>query len=271
MIAQICSETDPGRERSQNEDSVAFDAPTGLCILADGMGGHNAGEVASGMAAAFIKSELRAVLTSAGTMSPVAMQEAIVHAVTQANGAIFNMSRANSQYYGMGTTLVVAVFNGDALTLAHIGDSRCYRLRGDQMQQLTSDHSVFQEQIDSGLIAADHSAPRTPGQNLVTRALGVDEIVQADINRFDLALDDIYLLCSDGLSDMVSDDAIAAILRGDVLLEQKAKQLVVAANEGGGRDNISVVLAQVCEEPKAGFLGSARRAIKGVWSGGKRD
>jgi serine/threonine protein phosphatase PrpC len=271
MIVQICSETDPGRERSQNEDSVASDEATGLCILADGMGGHNAGEVASGMATAFIKSEMRTVLASAAVMKPVAVQEAIVHAILQANSAIFNMSRANSQYNGMGTTLVVAVFNGDALVLAHIGDSRCYRLRGKQMQQLTSDHSLLQEQIDSGLIAADHAMPRSPGQNLVTRALGVDETVQADVNCFDLALDDLYLLCSDGLSDMVSDDAIAAILFADTSFEQKAKQLVVAANEGGGRDNISVLLAKVVEDPKTGFLGSARRAIKGVWPGGKRN
>jgi serine/threonine protein phosphatase PrpC len=271
MIVQICSETDPGRERSQNEDSVAFDAATGLCILADGMGGHNAGEVASGMAAAFIKSEMRTVLAGANRMAPIAVKEAIAHAINQANFAIFNMSRTNPQYNGMGTTLVVAVFSGDALTLAHIGDSRCYRLRGNQMQQLTSDHSVLQEQIDSGLIAADHAMPRSPGQNLVTRALGVDESVQADINCFDLALDDLYLLCSDGLSDMVSDDAIAAILSSEALVEQKAKQLVVAANEGGGRDNISILLAKVCEEPKTGFLGSARRAIKGVLSGGKRN
>ena len=272
MIVKIYSETDPGRERSQNEDSVAFDAATGLCILADGMGGHNAGEFASGMATAFIKSEMREALTSAGkTLTPVYVQQALAQSIEKANSAIFNMSRTSRQYAGMGTTLVVGVFCADVLELAHIGDSRCYRLRNGQMQQLTKDHSLLQEQVDSGLVAADSTTPRSPGQNLVTRALGVDEAVQADIDHFDLALDDIYLLCSDGLSDMVSDDAIAALLRSEEPFEQKARLLVTAANEGGGRDNISVMLVKVCDEPKTGLLGSARRAIQGVWSGSKRN
>lgn len=272
MIVKIYSETDPGRARSQNEDSIASDAEMGLCILADGMGGHNAGEVASGMATAFIKSEMCEALTRAGKNgTPAALQQALTQSIEKANSAIFNMSRTNRQYAGMGTTLVVGVFYGDALELAHIGDSRCYRLRDKQMQQLTKDHSLLQEQVDSGLVAADSAIPRSPGQNLVTRALGVDQVVQADIDHFDLALGDIYLLCSDGLSDMVSDDAIAAILRSEEPFEQKPKQLVAAANEGGGRDNISVMLVQVCDEPKTGLLGSARRAIQGVLSGTKRN
>jgi len=272
MIFKICSETDPGRVRSQNEDSIAFDANTRLCILADGMGGHNAGEVASGMATAFIKSEMRDVLSGAGkNIDAAKVQEAMVQSIAKANSAIFNMSRTNSQYAGMGTTLVVAVFRSDALVLAHIGDSRCYRLRDKQLLQLTKDHSLFQEQVDSGLVVADHANPRSPGQNLVTRALGVEGYVQADIDHYGLAQDDIYLLCSDGLSDMVSDDAIAAILQSDDSFEQKAKQLVAAANEGGGRDNISVMLVKACEEPKTGLLDSARRAIQGVWSGTKRN
>lgn len=272
MIVKIYSETDPGRARSQNEDSIASDAAMGLCILADGMGGHNAGEVASGMATAFIKSEMCEALTRAGKNgTPAALQQALAQSIEKANSAIFNMSRANRQYAGMGTTLVVGVFYGDVLELAHIGDSRCYRLRDQQMQQLTKDHSLLQEQVDSGLVAADSAIPRSPGQNLVTRALGVDQAVQADIDHFDLVLGDIYLLCSDGLSDMVSDDAIAAILRSEEPFEQKPKQLVAAANEGGGRDNISVMLVQVCDEPKTGLLGSARRAIQGVWSGAKRN
>jgi serine/threonine protein phosphatase PrpC len=272
MIVQIFSATDPGLLRSQNEDSIAFDAPLGLCILADGMGGHNAGEIASGMATAFIKSEMRNALVNVGkSAGPIEVRETIVQSINKANGAIFNMSRTNPLYNGMGTTLVIGVFRGDVLLLAHIGDSRCYRLRGDQMQQLTKDHSVWQEQVDSGLVATDHAMPRSPGQNLVTRALGVDGLVLADIDQFDLAPDDIYLLCSDGLSDMVSDDAIAAIVRADAPIEQKAQQLVAAANDGGGRDNISVMLVKVFAEPKSGLLGSARRAIKGVWPGAKRN
>lgn len=272
MIVKICAATDPGRVRSQNEDSIAFDAAAGLCILADGMGGHNAGEVASGMATAFIKSEMRTVLTVAGkSLDSAAVREAITHSIAKANGAIFTMSRTNRQYSGMGTTLVVGVFRGDTLVLAHIGDSRCYRWRDNRLQQLTKDHSVLQEQVDFGLVAADSAVPRSPGQNLVTRALGVDDAVQADVDYFDLKQGDIYLLCSDGLSDMVSDDAIAAILLNGDAFEQKANLLVAAANDGGGRDNISVMLAKVCEEPKTGLLHSARRAIQGVWPGGKRN
>lgn len=269
MIVQICAETDPGRMRSQNEDSVTFDEDTGLCILADGMGGHNAGEVASGMATAFIKSEMRNALHEKATADDA--QLAIMHAINLANNAIFNMSRTNPQYHGMGTTLVVGAFLGNVLVLAHIGDSRCYRLRGSYFQQLTKDHSVLQEQIDAGLITPDVNAPRTSGPNLVTRALGVDGSVVTDIDRHPIAIEDLYLLCSDGLSDMVTDDAIAAILKCDEPMVLKARRLIDAANAGGGRDNISVILARVYQEPRGGLLGSARRAIKGVWAGSKRN
>ncbi len=273
MIFKICSETNSGRMRSQNEDSIAVDVDNGLCILGDGMGGHNAGEVASGMATAFIKSELSEVLDHAGkNVDSAQVRGAMVGSIDKANSAIFNMSRTNHQYSGMGTTLVVGVFHGKSLLLAHIGDSRCYRLRGGQMQQLTKDHSLLQEQVDSGLVLAANSAtPRSPGQNLVTRALGVESAVQADIDYVELAADDIYLMCSDGLSDMVCDNAIAGILQSDSAFEQKAGQLVAAANDGGGRDNISVVLVKVCEEQKTGLLDSARRAIQGVWAGSKRN
>ena len=269
MIVQICSQTDPGLARAQNEDSVASDESLGLCILADGMGGHNAGEVASGMAAAFIKTDMRESLAEAvKSRDPAEVQRAIAQSVDKANSAIFNMSRGNVQYSGMGTTLVVGVFCADVLVLGHIGDSRCYQLHDGKLTQLTKDHSVYQEQIDHGLISADHVMP-TLGQNFVTRALGVFEQVEADFQYPVLVANDIYLMCSDGLSDMVDDDGICAILAGPEDLEQKAKLLVAAANQAGGRDNISVVLAQVAEEPKSGLFGSAKRALQGVWSGSK--
>lgn len=269
MIVHICSQTDAGLARAQNEDSVAFDETIGLCILADGMGGHNAGEVASGMAAAFIKSDMRASLTDASKdIKPGEVQQAIAQSIEKANSAIFNMSRTNPHYSGMGTTLVVGVFCGDALVLGHIGDSRCYLVRDGKIVQLTKDHSVLQEQVDHGLIDPDGIMPRL-AQNFVTRALGVNELVEADFQHPALAVNDIYLMCSDGLSDMVDDEGICAILAGPEVLEDKAGRLIAAANAGGGRDNISVVLAQVMEEPKAGLLGSARRALQGVWSGSK--
>lgn len=263
MIVRICSQTHPGLERSQNEDAVAFDEAIGLCILCDGMGGHNAGEVASGMATAFIKTDMRETLAEAAkNREPGAVQQAIAQSVEKANSAIYNMSRANAQYSGMGTTLVVGVFCADLLVLGHIGDSRCYLSRGGKLSQLTKDHSVYQEQLDDGLLDPNHVMP-VLGQNFVTRALGPFEQVQADFQQPAMAVGDIYLMCSDGLSDMVDDDGIAAILAGPEDLQQKADKLIVAANDGGGRDNVSVVLAQVMEEPKAGLLGTAARALFG--------
>ncbi len=272
MKVKICTETDPGLARNNNEDSVAYDAATRLCILADGMGGHNAGEVASGMATAFIKSEMCEQL---GKLGPAVKSEevaqAIEHSVTMANRAIHTMSCANQQYAGMGTTLVVGVFHADNLVLGHIGDSRCYRFRDGQLQQITKDHSVHQEQIDAGL--HDDGSELTPiFQNMLTRGLGTVESVSAEINRLKIAPGDIYLMCSDGLTDMVSDDGIAAILSGADPLEKKSKQLIIAANEGGGRDNITVLLAQVGgASEKSKLLRSAGRALHGAWKGMRRQ
>lgn len=264
MNIQICSDTDPGLARGNNEDSVAFDTECGLCILADGMGGHNAGEVASGMATAFIKSEMRKQLTkSRKPRQAEAVVDAMSECVTMANQAIFGMSKTNPQYKGMGTTLVLGVFLEDMLVLGHIGDSRCYRWRNGQLTQITKDHSVLQEQIDAGLnMAGQEAVP-----NLLTRGLGTESFVEPEINLHEVATGDVYLMCSDGLSDMISEVQIAAVLLTANSLEIKAKHLISAANAAGGKDNISVVLAQVNRMPeKIGLLRSARRALRGVWS-----
>jgi len=262
MYVQICSETDPGKARSQNEDSVGSDQATGLCVLADGMGGHKAGEVASGMATAFIKSDLRNWIIGGGRSIKTAnLEAAIIESINKANSAIFNLSRSNVQYTGMGTTLVVGIFHKDMLVLAHVGDSRCYRLRDGQILQLTKDHSFTQEQADCGLLPSDQTQPRM-GQHLVTRALGVDLVVKPDLNHFPILPNDLYLMCSDGLSDMLDDAAIAAILTSADPLESKAKKLIEAANASGGRDNVTVLLAQVGTQPKAGLFGAARRAMR---------
>ncbi len=265
MIVQICSGTDPGLARDNNEDSVAFDAETQLCVLADGMGGHNAGEVASGMSTAFIKTEMSSWLATTGKRSGLAdIENAIVQAVSDVNRAIFNMSKTNPHYSGMGTTLVVGVFHEDCLVLGHIGDSRCYRLRDYQLEQITKDHSVQQEQADMGLIKPG-DAPSAMRQNIVTRAVGVDEGALVEINQHEVASGDVYLMCSDGLSDMVGNETIAAILLQQDPLEEKVRQLIRAANDRGGHDNITVLLAQVKEAPpKARLMQSARRALRGV-------
>jgi len=255
MIYEICTDTDPGLARDNNEDAVAFDAQTGLCILADGMGGYNAGEIASGMACAFIKSEMSRWLSQAGLhANSKEVKRAMEICVQNANHSIFNAANSNPQYTGMGTTLVVGVFQAGRLMLGHIGDSRCYRLRSGDLQQITKDHSLLQEQIDAGLISPEQ-ALTSANKNLVTRALGVEDSVLLDVTEHSVEVGDVYLMCSDGLSDMVIDQPIADIMMGDVALGQKASQLVAAANAGGGRDNISVALMHAKEATvKRGFL-----------------
>ena len=247
MNYEICTQTDPGLARENNEDAVAFDSASRLCILADGMGGYNAGEIASGMAVAFIKSEMARWLSQAGKhANGKEVRRALEICVENANHSIFNAANANPPYAGMGTTLVVGVFQQDRLILGHIGDSRCYRWRAGVLEQITKDHSLLQEQLDAGLITPEQALTST-NKNLVTRALGVEDTVMLEVHEHRVDPGDVYLMCSDGLSDMVSDADIASLMVGGNLLEHKARQLIVAANEGGGRDNISVLLAQAEE------------------------
>ncbi|MBT9507464.1 Stp1/IreP family PP2C-type Ser/Thr phosphatase [Rhodoferax sp.] len=259
MNYKFCARTDPGRTRENNEDSVAFDDATNLGVLADGMGGYNAGEIASGMATAFIKSELSRWLAQAGIQARAGeVRRAMEICVDNANRSIYNASNFNPQYAGMGTTLVVGVFQGDTLTLGHIGDSRCYRLRSNELARITRDHSLLQEQMDAGLLTPEQAATSS-NKNLVTRALGVEDAVLLELHEHHVEAGDIYLMCSDGLSDMMDDAAIAQIMQSGSLLEQMADELVAAANGNGGRDNISVLLTQV--EAPAGKRGLISRLL----------
>ncbi len=250
MNYEFCIRTDPGLSRENNEDSVTFDEPVRLGVLADGMGGYNAGEVASGMATTFIKSELGRWLAQAGRHANAReVRRAMEICVDNANRSIFNAANSNPQYSGMGTTLVLGVFQDVRLMLGHIGDSRCYRLRGEEFAQITKDHSLLQEQMDAGLITPEQAATSS-NKNLVTRALGVEDAVLLEVNEHKVEAGDIYLMCSDGLSDMVDDEGIARILGADAPLEQKVTQLIDAANANGGRDNITVLVAQANTESK---------------------
>ena len=223
---------------------MTFDALARLGILADGMGGYNAGEIASGMATTFIKSEMGRWLSQAGRHANAKeVRRAMEICVENANRSIFNAANSNPQYTGMGTTLVIGVFQDARAMLGHIGDSRCYRLRDGDFTQVTKDHSLLQEQIDAGLITPEQAAT-SMNKNLVTRALGVEDTVLLEVNEHRVETGDIYLMCSDGLSDMVDDEGIAEIMRGPFTLQQMAGQLIDAANAKGGRDNISVLLAQ---------------------------
>lgn len=257
-VIEITTATHPGMVRSHNEDSIAVDAATGLAVLADGMGGYNAGEVASGIAVAMISAELKKVLAEMNGELDAATAERLVgeHAV-RANNAIFQASQSQAQYAGMGTTLVVALWHDNALVVGHIGDSRLYRFRGNKLEQVTRDHSLLQEQIDSGLITKEQ-ARHSQNKNLVTRAVGIDPEVEAEVHSYPVQPGDIYLLCSDGLNDMVTDDDMELTLASlQANLPLAAAQLVQQANDNGGRDNVSVILVRVLKSfpARAGLVG----------------
>jgi PPM family protein phosphatase len=250
---EIVVKTDPGMVRGHNEDSVFGNPHRGLVILADGMGGYNAGEVASGMATTVLSTELDAVFASRSPDERMPDGETFAHVaireqVTKTNSAIFNAAESQPQYAGMGTTLVLALFHDNRVTAAHIGDSRLYRMRDGAFEQLTRDHSLLQEQIDAGMISAE-DARHSQNKNLVTRALGVDPEVETEIHDHDVRTGDIFLLCSDGLNDMVEDEETALTLQAlGANLELAATQLIQMANDNGGRDNVSVILVKVLRE-----------------------
>jgi protein phosphatase len=263
LALQFASRSDAGMVRSRNEDSIYTSASLGLAILADGMGGYNAGEVASSMATSLLGTEMERALAHTAPYRvdpegrPLA-HELLAAEIARANEAIYRAARNQPQYAGMGTTLVVALFYDNSLTVAHIGDSRLYRLRGSSFEALTRDHSLLQEQIDSGMITQEE-ARFSQNRNLVTRALGIDPEVDAELRDYDTLPGDIYLLCSDGLNDMVADAQIAAALRASGEdAEAAANRLVQLANDSGGRDNVSVILVRVLREYPAnrGLLGS---------------
>jgi protein phosphatase len=244
MTYEFSSAIDAGRARSNNEDSVVVDVNCALAVLADGMGGYNAGEVASAMATSFIASEMGRWLAEAGDrLNESDLKRAMDICVDNANRAIFNAANSNPQYLGMGTTLVVAAFREDHLLIGHVGDSRAYRLRAGRFQQITRDHSLLQEQLDAGLITPEQAA-FSSNKNLVTRAVGVEDTVLLETHVHDVLPGDLYLLCSDGLSDMLPDLSIAQILSTATTLAEACQALVAAANDAGGRDNISVILVR---------------------------
>jgi protein phosphatase len=258
QVLEIASHTDPGMVRSHNEDSIASIAEKGLVVLADGMGGYNAGEVASGMATTVITTEMRQLLDdySPYETDPQSGQKAAMkmlqEQIAKANTSIYQASQSQPQYAGMGTTLVTALFYDNKMTVAHIGDSRLYRMRGDIFSQVTKDHSLLQEQIDAGVITKEQ-AKHSSNKNLVTRALGIDPVVETEIHEYDTQPGDIYMLCSDGLSDMVSDEDIGMTLQAlGANLNLAVQQLVQMANDNGGRDNVSVILIKILRDYPAG-------------------
>lgn len=243
--------TDTGRVREHNEDAIGSIDDIGLLVLADGMGGYNAGEVASGIAVQIVTDLARegADREARNDIDPHSgmMRQSIVlrDAITRANKIIYQTAQSQTHCEGMGTTIVACLFYDNKVSVAHVGDSRAYRLRGGQLDQITLDHSLLQELVDRGFYSAEE-AQRSTNRNYVTRALGVESTVEVEIREYEVHQDDVYLLCSDGLSDMVEDDDIhLTISTFNDSLDVVGQQLIDLANDNGGRDNVSVMLAQV--------------------------
>lgn len=249
---EVVNLSDVGRNRPHNEDSTASDAEWGLMVVADGMGGYRAGEVASALAITVVLRRVYPGLdridnagagkdgqTTGGYMS------LLREATEEANRAVHQASREIQECKGMGTTMVAAVFRHGCVSVAHVGDSRMYRLRASALQQVTKDHSLYQEVIDKGLCTPQEALELT-NKSLVTRALGVKPEVEVDVKQEHCLQGDIYLLCSDGLNDMLRDrDIHLTLKRYEADLQQAGKELVALANQRGGKDNISVVLVRV--------------------------
>jgi len=294
---EIFSQTHPGMVRSHNEDSVACEPACGLVVLADGMGGYNAGEVASGIAVSVVVTEVSHGLLNASPVERVyphpdkttshstrlskddrqvagynlspkgertiassplggGLRRGLKNGeelgvsllrdnIQKANASIFHAAQSQPQYAGMGTTIVSGLFYDNRVAVGHVGDSRMYRLRGEVLETITRDHSLLQEQMDRGMISVE-DARLSKNKNLVTRAVGIDADVEAEIHVYDVLLGDIYLLCSDGLNDMVEDEDIQSTLYAlQSNLPLAASQLIQMANDNGGRDNVSVILVKV--------------------------
>ncbi len=233
-VVEHAQRTDTGRQRPANEDSYLARSP--LFAVADGMGGAQAGEVASRMAVDVLREGLG---EGSGTVA-----ERLTDRVASANAQIFERARTDQGSAGMGTTMTAAYVDAEALVVVHVGDSRLYRRRGERLERLTDDHSLVEELVRQGRLTPEEAAEH-PQRSIITRALGPESEVAIDSVVLDVEDDDLFLLCSDGLTTMVPDDRIGELLSGDDPLTARASALVDAANAAGGRDNITVLLFRV--------------------------
>ncbi|NND59127.1 MAG: Stp1/IreP family PP2C-type Ser/Thr phosphatase [Gammaproteobacteria bacterium] len=259
--------TDTGKVREHNEDAVGSDLDLGLLVLADGMGGYNAGEVASGIAVKttvnMVKESLKRERGTEIDKSTGMRRQTIIlrDAIVRANKIIYQTSKSQPQCEGMGTTIVACLFHDNRVSIAHVGDSRVYRLRGKEFRQITQDHSLLQELVDRGFYSPEE-AQRSLNRNYVTRALGIEPTVDVEIQEEAVRPDDLFVLCSDGLSDMVDDEDIhLTISTFSGNLDMIGKQLIQLTNDNGGRDNVSVVMAQVLKP-----FGASRGLVKKIAS-----
>ena len=250
MKIRYAAKTDVGMKRTHNEDYFSLIEDEQLFIVADGMGGHASGEVASKMAAETI-SEFYQRTKDAEATWPFKMDRSLsytenrlVCSIKLANLRIYETSCRDIRYKGMGTTIVSSLICGDKVYIGHVGDSRCYRLRGDKIDQLTRDHSLLEDYKEAKPDMSDEEERNFPHKNVITRALGMRETVQVDIRAYKIEPNDIYILCSDGLSGMVTDEGIRGVLKGSKSLERAVAELVDQANRSGGTDNITTLLLE---------------------------
>lgn len=264
LALRFALKSHPGKVRPLNEDAVGADPAIGLFVLADGLGGYNAGEVASTMAVSSLLSGLGAELESAhrsenGSFDPL---RALRDSLIDMNDEIFRAALHSTLYEGMATTAVVAWFLGGRLWVAHAGDSRLYRFRSGALHQITRDHSFSQELLDAGMIS-EEEARVLPAKNLVTRAIGASPSLDPEVHDYDLEPGDIILMCSDGLTEMVSDTDIGKMVGHDQHdIARAARRLVDNANEAGGRDNCSVILVRV--DGTLAQIGIAQASVDGI-------
>lgn len=262
---EIAGATDPGCVRRNNEDNFAVEPDLGLLVVADGMGGHNSGEVASDIAAKTIVEYARKMLGGRTSMVPEggssglsARGRQLEFFVKTANTMIYEKGRAFPKDAGMGTTVVAALVDGKSMTVAHVGDSRLYLWRRGELTQLTDDHSLVGEQVRRGQITADEAA-RSNLQNILTRALGAEGDVQVDVSEHPLLPGDVVLLATDGLSKMVSDAEVASTIETGAAPSAVVDQLIARARAAGGVDNVTVVVARVPAHGEGGVKGIVSR------------
>ena len=260
--------TDVGRKRRHNEDAYLLDAERGLFVVADGMGGHAAGEVASRITVESIQEYIAATEEEHESSWPFGFNSRVsvegnrlTTAVEKANEKVMRAVQNRPELKGMGTTVVAALFDADRATLVHVGDSRAYLFRDGELRRLTDDHSWVQEQVNAGILSEDE-AKSHPLKNVVTRALGGAAHVSVDLIEVPVRPGDRFLLCSDGLTGMVPDEDLFSHFRSEGLIEKTVRQLIDTANDRGGVDNLTAIVVEVLGDAAGKIAGSASDAIR---------
>lgn len=250
---RFAGDTDVGMKRQHNEDRLHLPSDERLTIVADGMGGHASGEIASELAVTTIVEYFEETRDDYQVTWPYKLEHGdkqernrLVTSIKLANLRIFEAAQRESQYRGMGTTIVAALFIDDGLIIGHVGDSRAYRIRNQRIEQITDDHSLLNDYVKMKRLTPDE-IENFPHKNVIVRALGMRETVMVDLHLDRPRLGDTYVLCSDGLSGMIDDDAIRDVVLHEADLDKAVDRLVEAANGNGGNDNITVVLARIEE------------------------